>query len=38
MTVRILQAAGVPTPTTYIADRAEEFAPLLDAGSLVICP
>jgi len=36
--VRILQAAGVPTPATYVAEHARELAPLLDAGSLVIKP
>ena len=34
VTSRILQAAGVPTPATYVASRAEELAPLLDAGPL----
>ena len=38
ITVRILQAAGVPTPATYVAEHAEELAPLLDAGPLVIKP
>jgi len=36
--VRILQAAGVPTPATYVAEHAEELAPLLDAGPLVVKP
>ena len=35
---RILQAAGVPTPATYVASRAEELAPLLDGGPLVLKP
>ncbi len=30
--------AGVPTPATYVAARAEELAPLLDAGPLVLKP
>ena len=38
ITSRILQAAGVPTPATYVASRAEELAPLLDAGPLVLKP
>ena len=38
VTSRILQAAGVPTPATYVASRAEELAPLLDAGPLVLKP
>jgi len=36
VTFRILQAAGIPTPATYVASRAEELAPLLDAGPLVL--
>jgi ribosomal protein S6--L-glutamate ligase len=35
---RILEAAGVPTPATYVASRPEELAPLLDAGPLVVKP
>src|SRR6266446_8595059 len=38
ITSRILQAAGVPTPATHVASRAEELAPLLDAGPLVLKP
>jgi len=38
ITFRTLQAAGVPTPATYVADRAQALAPLLDAGPLVIKP
>src|SRR5204863_1147176 len=38
ITVRILQAAGVPTPATYVAQDPQELTPLLDAGSLVIKP
>src|SRR2546430_13257572 len=38
VTCRILQAAGVPTPATYVASRAEELAPLLDRGPLVLKP
>jgi len=38
VTFRILQAAGVPTPATYVASHAEELAPLLDAGPLVLKP
>jgi len=38
MSGRILQAAGVPTPATYVASHPERFAPLLDAGPLVLKP
>jgi ribosomal protein S6--L-glutamate ligase len=38
VTCRILQAAGVPTPATYAASRAEELAPLLDGGPLILKP
>jgi ribosomal protein S6--L-glutamate ligase len=35
---RILQAAGVPTPATYVAMHPELLAPLLDQGPLVVKP
>jgi ribosomal protein S6--L-glutamate ligase len=35
---RILQAAGVPAPATYVASTPGELAPLLDDGPLVIKP
>jgi ribosomal protein S6--L-glutamate ligase len=35
---RILQAAGVPTPATYVASRPDRLAPLLEAGPLVVKP
>jgi ribosomal protein S6--L-glutamate ligase len=35
---RILQSAGVPTPTTYVVSHPERLAPLLDKGPLVIKP
>jgi ribosomal protein S6--L-glutamate ligase len=35
---RILQAAGVPTPQTYITGRPRELAPLLESGPLVVKP
>lgn len=35
---RVLRAAGVPTPETFVADRAEHLAPLLADGPLVIKP
>src|ERR687887_140446 len=35
---RILQAAGVPTPATYVASRPDWLAPLLEAGALVVKP
>jgi glutathione synthase/RimK-type ligase-like ATP-grasp enzyme len=38
VTTRILQAAGVPTPATYVARRLEQLAPLLDGGPLIVKP
>jgi len=38
ITERILRSAGVPTPDTFVADRAEHLAPLLADGPLVIKP
>ncbi len=38
ITERILRMAGVPTPDTFVADRAEHLAPLLVAGPLIIKP
>jgi len=38
VTARILQAAGVPTPVTYVARRLEQLAPLLDEGPLIVKP
>ena len=35
---QILNAACVPTPATYIASHAEQLAPLLDDGPLVLKP
>jgi ribosomal protein S6--L-glutamate ligase len=35
---RMLQAAGVPTPDTYVAAHAGELSPLLDDGPLVVKP
>src|SRR5881398_1937689 len=35
---RILQAAGVPTPDTYVVSHPYQLLPLLDSGSLVIKP
>jgi ribosomal protein S6--L-glutamate ligase len=35
---RILQAAGVPTPATYVASHLGELVPLLDGGPLVVKP
>src|SRR5207302_10876189 len=35
---RVLQLAGVPTPTTYVASTPSQLAPLLDEGPLVIKP
>src|SRR5207245_1605288 len=38
LVMRALAAAGVATPATYVASHAEELAPLLDAGALVLKP
>ncbi|PYQ06450.1 MAG: hypothetical protein DMF83_12310 [Acidobacteria bacterium] len=35
---RILQAAGVPTPATYVTSHPDELAPLLEAGPLIVKP
>jgi len=35
---RILQAAGVPVPATYVASQPEALAPLLEEGPLVVKP
>jgi ribosomal protein S6--L-glutamate ligase len=35
---RILQAAGVPVPATYVGSHPDELAPLLDAGPLIVKP
>lgn len=35
---KILEAAGVPTPKTFFAARAEQLAPLLEDGPLVVKP
>src|SRR5436305_12530127 len=35
---RILQAAGVRTPDTYVVSHPYQLLPLLDSGSLVIKP
>ena len=38
VTSRILQLAGVPTPTSYVASQAVQLAPLLDVGPIVVKP
>jgi ribosomal protein S6--L-glutamate ligase len=38
VTGRILQAAGVLTPATYVASQPSMLAPLLEAGPLVVKP
>ncbi len=38
ITSRILQAAGVPTPETYVASRPDRLESLLDGGPLVVKP
>ena len=35
---RILQAAGVSTPATYVTTHADKLAPLLEAGPLIVKP
>jgi ribosomal protein S6--L-glutamate ligase len=38
VSTRILQAAGVPVPETFVASHAKQLAPLLDGGPLVVKP
>src|SRR5438132_9436513 len=38
VTMRTLQAAGVPTPASYLAPHPDHLRPLLDSGPLVIKP
>ena len=35
---RALQAAGMPTPETYVTAHAEQLVPLLDQGPLIVKP
>ena len=35
---RMLQAAGVPTPDTYVASDPSDFRPLLESGPLILKP
>lgn len=35
---RVLQAAGVPTPATYVVSHPDLLAPLLETGALVVKP
>jgi ribosomal protein S6--L-glutamate ligase len=35
---RILQLAGVPTPATYVVSHADQVAPLLDDGPIIVKP
>src|SRR5438067_13868974 len=35
---RVLQAAGVPVPETYVANDPQAFRPLLDSGPLILKP
>ena len=35
---RILQAAGIPVPATYVVSHPAELAPLLDKGPIVVKP
>ncbi|TMA35373.1 MAG: ATP-grasp domain-containing protein [Deltaproteobacteria bacterium] len=35
---RVLQAAGVPTPDSYLTAKADDLVPLLEAGPLIIKP
>jgi len=35
---RILRAAGVPTPATYVASQPDQLLPLLDSGPLIVKP
>jgi len=36
--MRVLQAAGVPTPQTFMANEIGDLVPLLDSGPLIIKP
>ena len=38
LTCKVLQAAGVPTPATYVASHVAQLVPLLAAGPLVVKP
>jgi ribosomal protein S6--L-glutamate ligase len=38
VTSRILQAAGVPMPATYVAAQADSLLPLLEAGPIIVKP
>jgi ribosomal protein S6--L-glutamate ligase len=38
VTARILHAAGVPTPATYVASHGDSLLPLLEAGPIVVKP
>jgi len=38
ITSRILQAAGVPMPDTFVTSHADRFAPLLDQGAIIVKP
>src|SRR5437762_10293732 len=38
LTCKVLQAAGVPTPVTYVASHVAQLVPLLAAGPLVVKP
>jgi ribosomal protein S6--L-glutamate ligase len=38
VSTRILQSAGVPVPDTYVSSHPKHFAPLLEAGPLVLKP
>jgi len=38
VTSRILQAAGVPTPATYVGPQPDQLLPLLDSGPLIVKP
>src|SRR5438128_12237629 len=33
---RVLQAAGVPTPETYVTTKRDDLVPLLESGPLII--
>ena len=38
VTTRLLKERGVPVPETYVSATAEELAPLLDSGPLIVKP
>jgi len=38
VTARVLQAAGIPMPRTWVASHSDQLAPLLDDGAIIVKP